>query len=110
MFMKILTAAENYKIKLPREFVIFIKTLSTLGLLCKEMDYDYRIYKEIREFFSSTPRSDFPAQLTKGAYRRMSRERALEKLNNWLAYLLERDPAVYKLVNNYISQYNVVDK
>lgn len=109
MFMKTLSAAENYKIKLPRQFVIFIKTLSTLGLLAKEMDYEYRVNKEIKLFFKENPPASFPKQLTKSPYRRINRERALEQLNNWLAYLLEKDPAIYKLVNTYVSQYNVVD-
>ena len=87
-----------------------IKTLSTLGLLCKEMDYDYRVNKEIKKFFAEHTEADFPPAMSKsGLYRRVSRERAFEQLNNWLSYLLEKDPAIYKLVNSYISQYNVVN-
>lgn len=111
LLMKMLSAAESYKIHLPREFVIFIKTLSTLGLLCKEMDFDYRIYKEIKYFFTKYPEKELiPLIPSKLPYRRISRERALEQLNNWLAYLFEKDPAIYKLVNTYISQYNKVDR
>lgn len=111
MLMKILAASENYKIKLPREFAIFIKTLSTLGLLCKEMDYDYRVNKEIKLFFERNPIETMPLPPARNTtYRRISRERAFEQLNNWLAYLIEVDPAIYKLVNTYITQYNLVDK
>lgn len=109
--MKILAASENYKIKLPPEFAIFIKTLSTLGLLCKEMDYDYRVNKEIKLFFKEHPVESFPfPPVSHTTYRRISRERALEQLNNWLAHLLEVDPGIYKLVNSAITQYNLVDK
>ncbi|CAN5124268.1 hypothetical protein BH09PAT1_BH09PAT1_1800 [soil metagenome] len=110
MFMKILNSAESYKIKLPKEMAIFIKALSTLGLVAKEMDSEFYINKDIKHFFELNPEETIPNRYSGKTTRRMSRERAMERLNNWLSYLLERQPDIYKLVNAYITQYNRIDK
>ena len=110
VFMKLLGIAESYKIKLPKEMAIFIKALSTLGLVSKEMDYDFHLQKDFKKFFELHPEETIPDKLVTRPIRRMSRDRAMERLNNWLAYLLEKRPDIYKLVNSYIMQYNRVDQ
>ena len=110
LLLKILRLTENYKIKFPKEMAIFIKALSTLGLVAKEMNYEYRLQLEIKKFFEAHPEDSFPINHARPPYTRINRERALERLNNWLAYLMEVDPSIYKLVNSYITQYNLVDK
>ena len=56
------------------------------------------------------PEETIPDKLVARPKRRMSRDRAMERLNNWLSYLLETRPDIYKLVNSYIMQYNRVDQ
>lgn len=108
VFMRLLGIAESYKIKLPKEMAIFIKALSTLGLVSKEMDYDFHLQMAFKKFFEMHPEETIPDKLVARPQRRMSRDRAMERLNNWLAYLLEKRPDIYKLVNSYIMQYNQV--
>lgn len=110
VFMRIMGIAESYKIKLPKEMAIFIKALSTLGLVSKEMDYDFRLQKDFKRFFEIHPEETIPDGLAIRVPRRISRDRALERLNNWLSYLMETRPDIYKLVNSYITQYNRVDQ
>lgn len=110
VFMRIMGIAESYKIKLPKEMAIFIKALSTLGLVSKEMDYDFHLQKDFKLFFEIHPEETIPDSLTVRNLKRISRDRALERLNNWLSYLMETRPDIYKLVNSYVSQYNRVDQ
>lgn len=108
---QIMKAAKRYKIKMPKESVLLIRTLSIIGFLAKELDYGYRLTEETKEFFRKFPEDtwlkDSDSYLP---YKRMSHERAIEQLNSWLAYLVEIDPSLYKLVNQYIKKYNLIDK
>ena len=88
---------------------IFIKALSTLGLVSKELSNDYSLQKEIKYFFDHHPEETFPLLHSRPSAKRISRERAMERLNSWLAYLLEVDPAIYTLVQGYINKYNQID-
>lgn len=107
--IEVLRAANKYKIKIPSQAVLFIRALGIFGLLAKELDSTYEIGHELKVFFEKYHdkiliKDDviaIPSQ-------RINRERALEKLNNWMTYLIEKDPAVYNLVNTYIKRYNVV--
>ncbi len=110
VFMRIMGVAEGYKIKLPKEMAIFIKALSTLGLVAKEMDYDFHLQKDFKKFFEIHPEETIPDGLAVRNLKRISRDRALERLNNWLSYLLETRPDIYTLVNSYVTQYNRVDQ
>jgi len=110
VFMRIMGIAESYKIKLPKEMAIFIKALSTLGLVSKEMDFDFRLQKDFKLFFEIHPEETIPDGLAVRSLKRISRDRALERLNNWLSYLMETRPDIYKLVNSYVSQYNRIDQ
>jgi len=110
LFMKLLGIAESYKLKLPQDMAIFIKAFSTLGLVAKEMDYEYRITKDFKHFFEVHPEETIPNRDAVTPYRRINRDRAMERLNNWLSYLLEKRPDIYKVVNSYIMQYNRVDQ
>ena len=90
---------------------IFVKTLSTLGVVSKDMDISYKLSSEIKTFFKEHPIKTLTFQDTPyKTVKRISREKALERLNTWLSYLLEVDPEIYKLVEGYITQYNVADK
>ncbi len=110
VFMRIMGVAESYKIKLPKEMAIFIKALSTLSLVAKEMNKEFYIHEDLRDFFKMHPEESIPDGLAIRSPRRISRDRALERLNNWLAYLMETRPDIYKLVNTYVSQYNRIDQ
>ena len=43
-------------------------------------------------------------------FRRINREKAIEKLNNWLSYLAETDPTLYQLVKQHIKDYDMLNK
>ncbi len=109
LLLQIINATTSYKIKIPKEMAIFIKALSTLGLVSKELNNDYRLQQEIKYFFDHHPENTFPLLNSRPSSKRISRERAMERLNSWLAYLLEVDPAIYKLVHGYINKYNQID-
>ncbi len=109
LLFEILNSAQSYKIQVPSEMAIFVKALSTLSLVAKELDKEFYIHKELKKFFDKYKDEDFPISNSRSPYKRMSRERALERLSNWLSYLIEADPVLYKVVNSYITKYNVVD-
>lgn len=110
LLLQIINATKSYKIKIPKEMAIFIKALSTLGLLSKELNKDFRLQKEIKYFFDHHSEDSFPLLKSQSTYKRISREKAMERLNSWLAYLLEVDPTIYTLVHGYINKYNQVDQ
>jgi hypothetical protein len=75
--------------------------------MTKEMDNDYHASREVIKFFEKYSDEDIlKKDLGYIPYRRMNREEALERLNNWLAYLVEIDYKLYELVNNYVNKYN----
>ncbi len=104
-------AAKRYKIKMPKESVLLIRTLSIVGFLAKELDYSYRLTDETKVFFRKYPESEWLNPNNNYIpYKRMSHEKAIEKLNAWLSYLVEIDPQLYHLVKDHIKKYNFVDK
>lgn len=110
LLVEVLRAANKYKIKIPSQAVLFIRALGIFGLLAKELDSTYEIGYELKVFFEKYYDKiivkDDPIAISS---QRINRERALEKLNNWMTYLLEKDPEVYNLVNTYIKRYNIVE-
>ena len=42
-------------------------------------------------------------------FKRINREKAVEKLNAWLSFLVEIDPPLYKLVKEKFKEYNSID-
>ncbi|MDP3988589.1 MAG: AarF/UbiB family protein [Candidatus Levybacteria bacterium] len=110
LFMQIIKSAKRYRVKLPKEIVILIRTLSVLGLLAKQMDFYFYLSDEIINFFKEYPEEMFTKDdLNAIPLKRINRELALERLSSWLSYLVEVDPAVYHLVKNYLSKYTVID-
>jgi hypothetical protein len=109
LFMQVLKAAQEYKIKLPENATVFIRMLSIIGFLSKELNKDYQINGEIKYFFETHPvetilkDSDYSP-----SFKRINRERALEKLNGWLSYLAERDSSLYQLVKEKLKEYNAI--
>ena len=108
MLLQMLKFTARYQIKLPKQMVVFIRALSIIGFLAKEMDFDFDTSGTIIKFFQKYPEN----QLEKTdndtvLYRRMNREEAIDALNNWLTYLFEEDSELYQLVNNYVSKYNI---
>lgn len=110
VFFKILKASESFNVKLPKEATIFIRALSIIGFLAKEMDYEFKLVDETRKFLKHHPLDTLIKDDIPQPFKRINHERALEELNNWLTFLVEKDPALYHLVNNYIGRYNVVDR
>ncbi|CAN5124629.1 AarF/ABC1/UbiB kinase family protein [soil metagenome] len=108
-FLQIVQSAGNYRVHLPREMSIFVKALSAMGIVAKELNPSFRMATEINYFFSKHPLESFLKDHAEPPVKRMSRERALEQLNVWCSQLLENDPKVYKLVSSYISTYNLAD-
>ena len=107
IILQTLKFVQRYQIKLPKQMVIFIRALSIMGFLAKEMNYNFNWSELIIRFFEKYPDNKMPKIDTSTiTFKRMNREEALDKLNNWLAYLIEIDPKLYHLVNNYISKYN----
>jgi predicted unusual protein kinase regulating ubiquinone biosynthesis (AarF/ABC1/UbiB family) len=111
MAMHALKFTSRYQIRLPNEMVLFARTMGIMGFLVKEMNYDFKASKVAIDFFTKNPEENLKKLDTSFVpYKRMNREEAIEKLNNWLAYLVEIDPKLFKLVNDYVSQYNVFNK
>lgn len=109
-YLQIIKAGHKYKIKLPKQAVLFIRALSIIGFLSKQLNYEYMLAAEMKKFLKIHPeetllKADDYAPL----FKRIDREKAIEKLNNWLSYLVEIDPLLYQLVKEKFKEYNVVD-
>lgn len=109
-YLEIIKAGQKYKVKLPAEAVLFIRTLSIGGFLSKQLNYKYKLGEQIKEFFEIHPEEtlldeDDYAPL----FKRINREKAIEKLNGWLSYLVEIDPPLYQLVKEKFKEYNAID-
>ncbi len=108
MLLQMLKFTARYQVKLPKQMVIFIRAVSIVGFLAKEMDIDFDLSLTVIKFFQKFPESQLPEiDVSATPYKRMNREEAVEALNNWLTYLFELDLKLYHLVNNYISKYNI---
>ncbi|MDO8573156.1 MAG: AarF/ABC1/UbiB kinase family protein [Candidatus Daviesbacteria bacterium] len=109
-FLGIIKAAQKYKVKLPKEAVAFIRALSVIGFLSKELNYEFRFGDEAKFFIKTHPpetlldRDDIAPP-----FKRISREKAIEKLNDWLSYLIEIDPGLYQLVKEKFKEYNAIE-
>lgn len=109
-FFQVIQSAGNYRVHLPREMSIFVKALSAMGIVAKELNASFRMSNELLYFFQNNPLEDIlKDELTEPPIKRVSREKALEQLNVWFSQLLETDPKVYALVSGYISKYNLAD-
>lgn len=110
-FLDILKAARKLRVKLPKEAVLFIRTLTILGFLSKQLNIDYKLSDETKSFFREFPKEKWPNSLDNATpYKRISHEKAIEQLNGWLSYLIEIDPTLYNVVKNQLKKYNLIDK
>lgn len=109
-FLGIMKAGQKFKVKLPKQAVLFIRLLSMIGFLSKELNYEYKLAEEMKEFFKIHPEETLLDENDYAPlFKRISREKAIEKLNNWLSYLIEIDPPLYKLVKGKFKEYNTID-
>ena len=104
IIMRLLKAARKYNVKIPSELAIFLRALSMIGFLSKEMNFEFMLSEEIKDFFILYPEERFPLN-AKQMPQRINRELALEKLSNWLSHLIEVDPKLYQLVKGKLNQY-----
>lgn len=108
VLIEIIKAGEHYKAKLPSEAAMFIRVISMLGILSKQLNPGYVITKETVKFFESYPIEQFLNNPSREVpMQRMSRGRALEKMGSWLMLLAEKQPATYQVVKGYLAQYNL---
>lgn len=110
VLMQIVKTARRYKVKLPKEFVVFVRTMAVFSLLSKQMDSDLRITEEMKRFFQQYSEEELTEKKESINLKRINREVALERLNNWLSYLFEVDPSIYQLVKNYLGKYTFIDR
>ncbi|MDP2649645.1 MAG: AarF/ABC1/UbiB kinase family protein, partial [bacterium] len=111
VLLSLVKAGQKYKVKLPKEIIRFIRTLSIIGFLAKELNYEYKLAYEIRDFLIKHPITTFidKEDLNPPPFKRISREKAIEQLNNWLSYLVEIDPGLYQLVKEKLKEYNSIE-
>lgn len=106
MALQMLKFAQRYQIKLPKQMAVFIKALSIISFLAKEIDYKFYLTDIILHFCKKYPVETIPKkEISVSPYKRINREEAIDRFNNWLAYLLEIDQKLYQLVENYMSSY-----
>jgi ubiquinone biosynthesis protein len=109
LFIEIIKEANRYKVKVPKTAVVFLRMFTVKSMLSKQIDRNYVSKDNLSDFYKAYP----PEILIKKSEReyipRMSREEAIEKLNNWLSHLLETDPKMYALVQNFVSKYNFIN-
>jgi ubiquinone biosynthesis protein len=105
--LDIFKSANLYKIKLPNESVAFLRAMNIVGLMGKELNFDFKLTEELKSFFKKYPPETFiQSNESLLPIKRINREKALELLNNWLSLLFEKDPNMYEVVKNYIDDYN----
>ncbi len=107
VFLEILKISQSFKVKLPEEAVILLRITSIIGLLGKEIDSEFMLFGEVSKFLKEYSEEELTRNDQEQYLKRINRERAIELFNNWLAYLFEKDPKLYNLVNNYINKYNI---
>lgn len=107
MVLESIKFTQRYNIKIPKQMITFIRALSIIGFLAKEIDYEFRLTDVLKNFFQKYDEDTLIKRDTTIPYRRMNREEAIERLNNWLSYLLETDPTLYKQIDKYMSKYKV---
>lgn len=106
VFLQVVKSAKILKARLPTRTIAYLRALSMLGLLAKELDFEFRLTTEINAFFEKNPYEKLADRITPTYTKRINREKAMELLNNWLTMLFENKPDLYQLVNNYIKSYN----
>lgn len=109
-YLEIIKAGQRFKVKLPTQAVVFIRLLSIIGLLSKQLDNTYKLGDEFKYFFKIHPLETLIKEEDHvPLFKRINREKAIEKLNGWLSYLVEIDPPLYQLVKEKFKEYNAID-
>lgn len=110
-FLDVLKAARKLRVKLPKEAVLFVRTLTIAGFLAKQLNITYKLSDEVYNFFKEFPKETWLNPLDDTPpYKRISHEKAIEQLNGWLSYLIEVDVSLYHVVKNQLKKYNLIDK
>jgi predicted unusual protein kinase regulating ubiquinone biosynthesis (AarF/ABC1/UbiB family) len=111
LFLTLVKSAQKYRVRLPNETIRFIRTLSIIGFLAKELNYEYKLAVELENFFKKHPADVLLSKDDANPpFKRINREKAIEQLNNWLSYLVEIDPILYQLVKEKFKEYNSIEK
>ncbi len=109
VFLRAIKLGKQFRTKLPNQAALFIRTLSVWGFLAKDLNNDFRISNEIRDFFAIHPEKTLLKEEDYSPlFIRINRERAIEQLNSWLSYLMDIDPILYQLVKEKIKEYGVI--
>lgn len=109
VLLQVIKAGKKVKVKVPNEFIIFSRGLAILGMMAKQMDRNFFVTDELKNFFQVYPLDKLLKNEISPAIRRINRETALERLTNWLSYLFEVDPVLYQLVKKQLSQYGIIN-
>lgn len=109
LFIEITKAANRYKVKVPNAAVVFLRMFTVKSMLSKQVDRNYVSKDNLNDFYKAYPPEILIRKSEKEYIPRISREEAVEKLNNWLSHLLETDPKMYALVQNFVSKYNFIN-
>jgi ubiquinone biosynthesis protein len=106
MVLDISKYSQRYNIRFPKEMYIFMRAISIIGFMAKEMDKKFDAVDTMRKFFIRYPIEKSIPKRAPGEVlnQRINREEAIEKLNNWLMFLLEVDQDLYNRVGVFISK------
>lgn len=110
LFIEITKAANRYKVKVPNAAVVFLRMFTVKSMLSKQVDRNYVSKDNLSDFYKAYPSEILMKKSEKEYIPRISREKAIEKLNNWLSHLLETDPKMYALVQEFVSKYNFINE
>ena len=111
VLLTLIKAGQKYKVRLPSETIRFVRTLSIIGFLAKELNYEYKLTQELKNFLIKHPIDTFTNKDDHiSPFKRINREKAIEQLNGWLSYLVEIDPALYQLVKEKLKEYNSIER
>lgn len=105
MVFRMLRFAQRYYIKIPKEMFVFVRALGVISFLAKEMNYHFRLTDVVLDFSKTFPKETFAFRdLREASYKRLNRELAIDRLNNWMSYLLEIDPKLYQRLTGYLAE------
>lgn len=111
IFLTLVKAAQKYKVRLPNETIRFIRTISIIGFMAKELNSEYKLVDEVGIFLKEHPVDTLMNKDDDNpSFKRINREKAIEQLNNWLSYLVEIDPILYQLVKEKLKEYNSIEQ
>ena len=128
-FLKVIKAAEKYKIKLPKEVIAFIRALLIIDMVCLKMSDEFSMPKAIKMFFerykldkiekdeekhfkekqylyvaSINPIKELSRELEEEARLKQEEEYydANEKFRDLVLVLIDKHPQLYKLIKDLL--------